>query len=162
VVGMLTVVSESGIYPPDRAYLDQLLASLESERDIAYAMVLDARGGVLAARADGGPAPPPAAEARGPAPAGQTLGAEKGQRGRRFFDFIAPIESHGPQAATGLTGERRPVIGYVRLGWNAERQAAQLQTNLIAALLIVAALVVVAIVLTLVLTRRLVAPMRSL
>src|SRR5215475_9333595 len=32
VVGMLTVVSESGIYPPDRAYLGQLLANLESER----------------------------------------------------------------------------------------------------------------------------------
>jgi len=167
VVGMLTVVSESGIYPPDRAYLDQLLASLESERDIAYAMVLDATGGVLAARAYGDSALPPATGARVLPPAGKTLVTEGSQSGRRSLDFIAPIESHdatmtSPPTTPSGAAEPRPVIGYVRLGWNAEEQAAQLRRNLIAALTVVAALVVVAIVLTLVFTRRLVAPIRSL
>src|SRR5262249_10839204 len=160
VVGMLTVVSGSGIYPPDRAYLDQLLASLESERDIAYAMVLDPAGGVLAARAYGDSALPSPADARALPRAGQTLVTEGAQGERRFLDFVAPIESHASPASASagvpaVAGEARPVLGYVRLGWNAERQAVQLQRNLIAALSIVAGLVVVAIVLTLVLTRRL-------
>jgi len=163
MVSMLTVVSESGIYPPDHAYLGQLLASLESERDIAYALVLDATGGVLASRSYGDSALRPANGERVLPPAGKTLVTETTQGDRRYLDFIAPIESHAPLPATsGAAGNARPVIGYVRLGWNTERQAAQLRGNLIAALSIVVALVAIAIVLTLVLTRRLVAPMRSL
>jgi diguanylate cyclase (GGDEF)-like protein len=163
MVGMLTVVSESGIYPPDRAYLGQLLTSLESERDIAYALVLDASGGILASRSYGDSALPPARGARVLPPAGKTLVTEDTQSGRRYLDLIAPIESHAPQPTTtaGQDGAR-PVIGYVRMGWNTEHQVVQLRGNLIAALSIVAALVAIAIVLTLVLTRRLVAPIHLL
>jgi diguanylate cyclase (GGDEF)-like protein len=163
MVGMLTVVSESGIYPPDRAYLGQLLASLESERDIAYALILDASGGVLASRSYGDSALPPASGARALPSAGKTLVTESAQGDRRYLDFVAPIESHAPSPAPAVAArDARPVIGYVRLGWNTEHQAVQLRGNLIAALSIVAGLVAVAIVLTLVLTRRLVAPMRLL
>jgi diguanylate cyclase (GGDEF)-like protein len=163
VVDMLTVVSESGISPPDRAYLGQLLANLESERDLAYALLLDAAGNELASRSYGDSVLPSALGARVLPPTGKTVITEATQSGRRYLDFIAPIESHAAAAsAAAPASPARPVIGYVRLGWNTDRQAEQLRGSLIAALAIVVALIAVAIVLTLVLTRRLVAPMRAL
>jgi diguanylate cyclase (GGDEF)-like protein len=163
VVSMLTAASASAIYPPDRAYLGQLLENLDSESDIAYALILDASGGVLASRPYGNSVLPGAIGARVLPPSGKTIITEATQSGRRYLDFIAPIESHVPaSSASGAASDARPVIGYVRLGWNTDRQAAQLRGNLIAALAIVVGLVAVAIVLTLVLTRKLVAPMRAL
>ena len=67
----------------------------------------------------------------------------------------------GASAAVTAAGDKR-AIGFVRLGMSYDRSREQLRANLLGVLSVVGALVAVAIVLTLLLTRRLVAPMRLL
>ena len=55
-----------------------------------------------------------------------------------------------------------PPLGYVRIGMSADRQQRSLRNNLLGALTVVGLLVVIAVIATLLLTRRLVAPMRRL
>src|SRR5206468_10676421 len=77
---------------------------------------------------------------------------EHGIGGLRIVELMAPVVA----SAGG------PPIGYVRLGMSADRQRENLRNHLLGALTVVGLLVVVAVIATLLLTRRLVAPMRRL
>ena len=74
-----------------------------------------------------------------------------------------PASGAAPAATAAVTAANdKRAIGFVRLGMSFDRSRSQLRDNLIGVLSVVGALVAVAILLTLLLTRRLVAPMRLL
>src|SRR6202035_1377395 len=60
VVAMLADLSEYAVYTEDVGALERLLQSLETDRDVAYAAVLDDQGRLIASRGYGDSAMPPA------------------------------------------------------------------------------------------------------
>ena len=162
VVSMLAELSEYAVYTADRGALERLLQSLDGDRDIAYAGVLDEQRNLLAERGfHGATLPPtPAAEMKGDA----IESSVRTVKGRRFLELVAPIGAakDGPAAGDQAATSADAPIGYVRLGLNFDRSRAQLEDNLLGALSVVAALMAIAIVVTLLFTRRLVAPIREL
>src|SRR5207248_1304381 len=135
VAAMLAEVADEAIVSKDMTNVAPVLDGLASDRDIGYAAIVDRGQHTLLSR--------------GYAPAG------------RYVDVVVPV--YPPPRIGGRQGtESREVIGYVRLGMSFDRAWARLRLNLIGALSVVAMLVIVAIVVTLLLTRRLVAPIRQL
>jgi diguanylate cyclase (GGDEF)-like protein len=156
---MLAEVADEAIGAADMSNVAPVLDGLASDRDIAYAAVLDRQQHAFIARryADATlPITPIALPA-----AGKVTIVEQKIGDGRYLDLTVPVYT-APRlgAHTGTTD--RPVIGYVRLGMSFDRGLARLRANLIGALSVVALIVVIAIVVTLLLTRRLVAPIRQL
>ena len=166
VASMLAELAEYSVYTSDTASLEQMLDSHAEDRDIAYVDVLDATRHVLASR-DFATAAPPAASGASTRPDGAAGDSSVVNiDGHRYLQLIEPILS--AKTALGPVG-REPganaadgPIGYVRLGMSFDGSQAQLRGNLLGALSVVAALVIIAIVLTLLLTRRLVAPIHQM
>jgi diguanylate cyclase (GGDEF)-like protein len=174
VLGIMTELAEYGIYTSDRAYLSQILDSLGADPDVAYVAVLDTNQQVLVERrfAPGlaKSALPPLPVARLSFQSGRITEQEIVIDGQRYIELIAPIA--GP-LATDLTlagdppiandGKKvsRP-IGLIRLGMSFDVQRKQFREQMVGAIGVVGLLVVFAILATLLLTRRLVAPMRRL
>ena len=154
---MLAELVQNGVQQKDRANVDAVLARLATEADVAYVAVVDAQGETLAEQRFARPlaklALPPFVATAASIAVGvvsQTIG------GQRYIELTAPIV-----AAASDTASKEP-IGVVRLGMTRERQRQQFRMHLVGALTVVSLLVVVAIGGTLLLTRRLVAPMRRL
>ena len=151
---MLAELVERGVQQRDRADLDTVLGRLASEADVAYATVVDTNGETLAerhfARTLGKITLPPVATPTKPGvnATNQNIG------GARFLELTAPVVA----ARAGT----RETIGAVRLGMTSDRQREQFRMHLVGALTVVGLVVVLAIGGTLLLTRRLVAPMRRL
>jgi diguanylate cyclase (GGDEF)-like protein len=177
---MLAEAVEHGITTNDRGYLTGILDSLAVDGSLAYVRLEDAqrraiveRTFVESLRNTAIPDLPRAA-----APSGGTAidAAETTIGGRRYIEMLMPIRAKaGPVAPTAAAPEGseppaplppRPAagttVGYLRTGLTFERQNAEFRRTLIGALSVVALVVVLAIVATLLLTRRLVAPMRRL
>ncbi len=178
VLEMLTELSEYGLYTNDRAYLESVLNSVNAEGDIAYVLVEDAQHRTIVERRiaeslqDVALPELPAAQ---PASAGAIRADDRTILGRRYIELLAAVGSgtsarsasladgtaeHPPAAARSAAGTAP--IGFIRVGMTFERQQAQLRTMLIGFASVIGLLVVLAIGATLVLTRRLVAPMRRL
>jgi diguanylate cyclase (GGDEF)-like protein len=169
IASMLSKLAEYSVYTADTASLTQMLHGLTTDLDIAYVAVLDASRHALASRdfRDGGVAPPPTAIATPRARAGD--GAVVSIDGHRYLELVEPIVSaKAPLAGIAREPSAKAVnaveapLGYIRLGMSFDRSQAQLRGNLLGALSVVAALVIIAIVLTLLLTRRLVAPIHQM
>jgi diguanylate cyclase (GGDEF)-like protein len=179
-VSMLTELSEYGLYTNDLPYMAAVLDSLAAEGDIAYVAILDAKREPVAERrfADtlaGVALPPLPADAALPRIGGSEA-RDVTLRGRRYIELIAPVGggrgivgralAEGVDEGRGATAPRERAaaapIGYVRLGMTFERLQAEFRRHLYGALTVVGLLVVLAIGATLLLTRRLVAPMRRL
>ena len=178
LVAILAEASEHGLSTNDRSYLDGILDSLAVESDIAYVRVLDAQRRTFAERtfADSlqqAVVPDPARGTPVPA-AGKIEIAQPTIGGRRYIELLTPVRtapagvSTAPAPDAGGNGAPAPpraaarTIGYVQLGMTFERQNADFRRTIIGALAVVGLLVVLAIGATLLLTRRLVAPMRRL
>jgi diguanylate cyclase (GGDEF)-like protein len=164
IVSMLTELTEPAVTTADKRALRQILDSLDADPDIAYVVVLDAQRKLLASRVFGNrvPTPIPLSNPRET----KIDTAVHTVDGRRYLDLVAPIVATKPGTQSSL---RNPLaataeapIGYLQLGMGFERSQNELRSNLIGALSVVAALVLVAIVITLLLTRRLIAPIRQL
>jgi len=163
IVNMLADLSEYAVYTADLSALERLLQSLEGDRDIAYAAVLDDQGHLIASRGYGDAAMPPAPTAE--LHPGAVESSVRQVRGRRYLELVAPISETANERAPATAGApvaADPPIGYVRLGLNYERNEALLQSNVLGALSVVAALTVIAILATLLLTRHLLSPIREL
>jgi diguanylate cyclase (GGDEF)-like protein len=163
VAAMLAEAAERGVATGDRANLGAILDSLAVERDVAYARVLDANRQTVVGRTFGDPPGDTAApELPRTVPAttgnGTTI-SEAWIGGHRYLEFTSPVRAR-TTADTPATASSP--IGYLQLGMTTERQTAEFRRTIMGALSIVALLVVVAIGATLLLTRRLVAPMRRL
>jgi diguanylate cyclase (GGDEF)-like protein len=176
-LAMLAELAEYGLYTNNRAHVDAILDSLSANSDIAYAVVIDAKGETIASRriADSlGTAEPPAlpADARLPAP-GAIVTTDVAIRGQRYIELIAPVGGTETALAMGLgqgspdnaaigAGAATAPIGYARLGVTFDRQQQQFRKHLVGALSVIAMLIVIAIGATFMLTRGLVAPMHRL
>jgi diguanylate cyclase (GGDEF)-like protein len=185
-LAMLSELSEFGLYTNNRAYLEEVLASLATEGDIAYAAIVDRKGEAVAVRrvTDAlGPSAPPPLPAGVPLPvAGSSSAADVTIRGRRYVELIAPVSGTKLISSMGLDqGPPSPVaaaagsgagsaapqtpgenMGYVRLGMSFDRLQQQFRKHLIGAFSVIALLIGLTIAATFLLTRGLVAPMHRL
>jgi uncharacterized signal transduction histidine kinase-like protein DUF2222 len=182
VIQMLVELSEYGLYTNDRAQMDAVLDTLNTATDIAYVSAVDARRKPIAERLFARSlrnAELPALDNDTALPAlGTSLSVDRMIRGRRYIELIAPVGNTKSRSATGSSEPSRAVsatasadasppvvtapLGYLRLGMTFETMEGQFRKTLISALTVVGLLVMLAIGATLLLTRRLVAPMRRL
>src|SRR5437763_1920939 len=154
VLAMLAELSAPALAAQNKTSIDQILAGIASDTDIAYVAAHDQKGAVVAERRIAtalGAEPLPvlqveASPARTEAPVERMIG------GLRFVELATPVAASGGG----------PLIGYMRLGLSSDRQQQSLRNHLLGALTVVGLLVVIAVITTLLLTRRLVAPMRRL
>ncbi len=180
VLQMLAELSEYGLYTNDQQYMATILDSLAAEGDIAYVTVLDANRRPVAERRfaetlAGAPLPPLPAEKGLPA-LGAMTATDRAIQGRRYIELLASVGGNrttpdrglivggdAPAGSAPAARERSTVpIGYVRLGMTFERLQGDFRRQLYGAITVVGLLVILAIGATLLLTRRLVAPMRRL
>jgi len=174
IAAMLVAVSEYGLYPANRAQMDRLLDGLAGAGDVAYVTLLDsARTVLLERRFSGaleGTALPPIPD-RPPLPAsGRTLATDLTIDAQRYVELIAPVFGAAPPAVdrparTGAKASPTPPrapIGYVRVGMRAGAPVANLREQILGALSAVGLVLIAAVLGTLVLQRRLVAPIRQL
>jgi len=179
VATMLAELSERGLQADDRAAINAVLDSLPPEGDIAYVAVLDAKRNQIAERRFGdalsAASLPPARLPQGAAaPAIAT--ADVRVEGQRFIDFVAPVRGAptrvaalepgaGVDAAARLADAGLPAagpLGYIRVGMTFERQQAQFRKLLAGGSTLAALLVLLAVASAILLTKRLVSPMRRL
>jgi len=164
IVSMLAERSATAAASGTDASLAQMSQSLEGDRDVAYVTVLDrAQKTLWSKNLSDVPIPPALLAALRP---DKITSATQEFEGQRYLELIAPIlpgKKPGAAAADATTAaDGKRAIGFVRLGMSFDRSRSQLRDSLIGALSVVGALVGIAIMLTLLLTRRLVAPMRML
>jgi diguanylate cyclase (GGDEF)-like protein len=159
VAAMLAEVADEAISSADMSNVTSVLDGLASDRDVAYVSILDANRRPLLSRsyADAGLPAAPLVAPR----VGEVTAIEQMISDRRYLELATAV--HTPPRLAGTTPAlARPVIGYIRLGMSFDRTWTQVRANLIGALTLVAGLVIVAVIVTLMLTRRLVAPIQQL
>jgi diguanylate cyclase (GGDEF)-like protein len=181
VATMLAELSERGLQADDRASINAVLDSLPAEGDIAYVAVLNADRTQIAERRFGdslnaSALPPPHVPAGGTSTSA-VAATEIKLQGQRFIELIAPVRGAQTTVAinnasdlTGVVPGRfaalgaAPVgpVGYIRVGMTFERQQAQFRKLLVGGATLAALVVVLGIGSTMLLTRRLVSPMRRL
>ena len=159
VAAMLAGVADEAIASKDMTSVVPVLDGLGSDRDIAYAAIVDQAQHPLLSRGYAG-ASVPTTPMELPT-AGKVSAVQSDTLAGRYVDVVVPVYTPS-HIARGLSDESRPIAGYVRLGMSFDRAWARLRLNLIGALSVVAMVVIMAIVVTLLLTRRIVAPIRQL
>ncbi|HUH95698.1 MAG TPA: EAL domain-containing protein [Casimicrobiaceae bacterium] len=159
VAAMLAEVADEAITTKDMTSVAPVLDGLASDRDITYAAIFDADGNALITRGYAGASMPAGAMIH-PAP-GQVSAVQSDTVEGRYLDVVVPVYTP-PRIVGRQSNEARPIVGYARLGMSFDRAWARLRLNLIGAFSVVAVVVILAIVITLLLTRRLVAPIRQL
>ena len=174
LVRVLAELADYGLQTSDRSYLAQILDGLGGDPRVAYIAVLDMKREVLAERRFA----PGLAKAALPAldvgrfqpTPGPAVSSDITIDGQRYIELAGPVVASKPPApessdadpaARPNDGAVRP-LGLIRLGMSLETQRRQFREQVLGAIGVVGLLVVVAIVATLLLTRRLVAPMRRL
>ena len=174
MLGVMAQLAEYGLATDDNAYLEQMLESVGSDPDVAYAAVHDRTGKVLAERRFGtGLAKEqlPPLDVPGTLMAtGQAADHQVTIGGKKYVELVA-LEVKPRTAAPDGTGRPPPrmgapaandVTGYLRLGLSQDVQRRLFREQMVGAIGVVLALLVFAIIATLLLTRRLVAPMHRL
>jgi len=165
LVAMLSELAEVPVQTGNRLGVDHVLDSLASSPDVGYAQVTDARGATLGERAStaalGRQALPPLPTGLALPQPGALLQHVVTIGGRRYLEFVAAI-STPPVAGAPRVASRGPAIGYLRLGMSYDRQRETLKAHAVSTLTVILILTIVAVLASLLLTRRLVAPMRRL
>ena len=172
LAGVMTELAEYALYTSDRDSLEQLLDSIGTDPSVAFVAVLDRRLQPLVVRQYG---PGLADTSLPPLPSDLALPArgdlvllDHAMPTGKLVEVLAPVASPTATrtAPNGLdpASTRAPpaVIGYIRLGLSLDAQRKQFREQMVGAVAVVGLLVVFAVIATLLLTRRLVAPMRRL
>jgi diguanylate cyclase (GGDEF)-like protein len=159
LAAMVAEVADEAINSGDMTNVASVLDGLASDRDIVYVAVLDAKQQRLLSRAYAGGAVP-MTPITFPTGANTTI-AERDSAGGKHLEVAVPVRIP-PRFGAGAAVDARPIIGYVRLGMSFDPGLTRLRSNLVGALSVVALVVVIGILVTLLLTRRLVAPIRQL
>ncbi len=169
--------TEFGVYTSDRASLASMLESLAHDRDVAYVIVLDRKLSPIVERRflrslPGDPIPALPAGFLMPKP-GQMIELEPTIGRTRYLEVVAPIgqpesapsrliaDAAAETPARAVIDDGSP-IGYLRLGVSFARQREEMAAQALGTLTVVLLLTVVAVIASLLVTRRLVAPMRRL
>jgi diguanylate cyclase (GGDEF)-like protein len=171
LAAVMTELAEFALVNSDKAALDRLLDGMGADPDVAFIAVLDRERKPLVMRRF------TPVLARTPLP-DLTANVALPQRGelrtlsteideRRYLEIVAPVYPMGRAALPATAESAAPVpmvtaLGYVRLGLSYETARRQFREQMVGAIGVVSLLVVIAVVATLILTRRLVAPMRRL
>ncbi len=171
LVGVMTELAEYALYTSDRASLEQLLDGIGSDPAVAFVTVLDRSMKPLVLRRYA----PALAETGLPSLPPDLVLPERGEiislghamPNGKLLEILAPVSSPGGtrRIPEGLAPAARPaanVVGYIRLGLSLEQQRKQFREQMLGAIGVVGLLVVLAVIATLLITRRLVAPMRRL
>jgi diguanylate cyclase (GGDEF)-like protein len=177
MLAIMAELAEYGLYTSDKAYLEQMLESMTGDANIAYAGVYDERFGTLVERRFStalatAALPPLAASGIPPAKPGSSDG-EIVLDGRRYIQLVSPIDRPRGDVVDALSGSaaklpsgrpeaNRAPVGYLRLVMTLELQRRLFREQMAGAIGVVLLLVVFAVIATLMLTRRLVAPMQRL
>lgn len=160
-VAILSLLSEAGelpMYTKNRSQLTQILDSLSLNQDIAYAVAVDAERTELVRRLftvnelPGFPNYPVETQI------GRIQSTYVTADGKRILELFAPIL--GNRGGSGET--RSETIGFVRLGLSPEQLDARANAYLTGALMVTVFVVLIGVALTLLLTRRILAPVRNL
>jgi diguanylate cyclase (GGDEF)-like protein len=174
MLGVIAQLAEHGVSTSDRDYLEQMLDSVSNNPDVAYAGVLDANRDVLVERRFGNGLVkeklPPLNFPQTPPTPGHYAEQDVTIGGKHYIELIAPVAK--PRIAADAQGSNvsapadaatlEPPTGYLRLGMTQEVQRRLFREQMVGAIAVVLALLVIAILATLMLTRRLVAPMHRL
>jgi diguanylate cyclase (GGDEF)-like protein len=172
IVSVLMDVIEFPVYTADRRAIESMLEALSHDRDVAYVVVTDARLAAIVerrfAKRLASETIPGVARERELPRAGQMLELEPVIGGRRYLEMLVPI-GQSPTAPMrsladpGIDAKSSGApIGYLRLGISFERQRDTMTAQALGTLTVVLLLTVVAVIASLLITRRLVAPMRRL
>ncbi|MCC7325639.1 MAG: EAL domain-containing protein [Burkholderiales bacterium] len=176
LVTVMTELAEYSLYTSDKESLEHLLQSIGTDPEVAYVVVLDRQRVVLVERSflpafEQLPIPQLTAEDTLPQ-RGELRSLEHQLDGHKYIELVAPVVSSGAEpSALSMDDARATIpppltagrpIGYIRLGMTLDVQRKQFRDQLAGAIGVVGLLVVIAIVASLLLTRRLVAPMRRL
>jgi diguanylate cyclase (GGDEF)-like protein len=157
LAAVMTELTEYALVSSDKAALERLLDGIGADPDVAYMEVLDGEHRSLVVRrftpSIAKSALPELAKRATPTKRGDVRTTDTDIDGRRYVDFIAPVWPAAAEAAP---------VGYVRLGLSYETQRRQFREQMLGAIGVVSLLVVIAVGATLILTRKLVAPMRRL
>ncbi|MFO1311661.1 MAG: diguanylate cyclase, partial [Burkholderiales bacterium] len=157
LAGVMTELTEYGLVSRDKAALDRLLDGIGADPDVAFMSILDGDQRPLVTRrftpTMARTALPDLPKVPPPRKRGEVRTLDSDIDDRRYLEFVAPVWPAAEDAAP---------IGYVRLGLTYETQRRQFREQMLGAIGVVSMLVVIAVVATLMLTRRLVAPMRRL
>ncbi|MEW6490498.1 MAG: response regulator [Thermodesulfobacteriota bacterium] len=169
LAALIAQSSEFGVFAEDREALGRTLAALASDPDVAYGVIADRSGRVLACA---GAAPRPLPAWPFPDSPEQPRPAEllHGHGATGDLDIVAPVVGGGhgqlfggdPLAGAPLAALRPEVIGYVRLGLSRARAEAQTQAFLAAVGGVTLLIVLGGIVVTFAVTRRIVSPVQAL
>jgi diguanylate cyclase (GGDEF)-like protein len=176
LVFVLTELAEYGLYTSDKAALGQILDSVGADPGVAFILVLDHKRQVLVERyfapALANIRPPDLAPGLALPTRGKLLTMDHQLAGEKYLELIAPVTIPGElqverldlasNAAIKAAAAAKSPIGYIRLGMTLDATRKQFREQMVGAIGVVAALVVLAILASLLLTRRLVAPMRRL
>ena len=176
ILGVMAELAEYGLYTSDRAYLEQILDSVSADPEVAYASAFDSKRDVLVERRFGpGLAKeqlPPLELLQSPPTSTRVSVHDVTIGGKRYIELVAlvakPRVTAGVSAneisrAVGPKGQvEDPPTGYLRLGMTQDVQRRLFREQMVGAIAVVLGLLVVAILATLLLTRRLVAPMHRL
>ena len=176
LLGVMSELAEYALYTADKDSLEQLLDSLFSDPDVAYVGIMDNRGKTLVERRFASlpsqdPLPEFTAPTNGATP-DRVISRTLVLGGNRYVDLTAPVANPRASARplvgdTSVANDKKvPAagvpIGTIRLGMTLENQRKQFREQVVGAIGVVALLMVLAIVASLLLTRRIVAPMRRL
>jgi diguanylate cyclase (GGDEF)-like protein len=171
MLGVIAQIAEHGIDTSDKPFLEKMLDSVGNNPDVAYASVFDRTRQAVAERrfspALANEKLPPLDPLPAPSAKGQAVGRDVMIGTRRYIEFTVPVARPRPAvpppadvAPSG--GPGAGPIGYMRLGMTQEVQRRVFREQMVGAIAVVLALLVFAILATLLLTRRLVAPMHRL
>ena len=157
LAAVATELAEYALVRQDKAALERLLDGMGANPDVAYMAVFDGDQRPLVERRFTPTlvraALPDFANDAAPPARGQVGTFDRDIDDRRYLEFVAPVWPSAPEASP---------VGYVRLGLTYEAQRRQFREQMLGAIGVVSMLVVIAVVATLILTRKLVAPMRRL
>lgn len=160
---------EFGVYTEDRKSLLLVVDSLAGDADIAYVAALNPEQREIMSQVFGKPAPIPAIPFERIGRDGPILHADfvDARDGRRYLEVLAPVVSSSTGPADDLLQQRaappdQKIIGYLRLGMSQEGLRKRTRHLLLSALFITSLLVLAASGLTLLLTKRITAPLKKL
>ena len=159
-VAVLSLLSEAGevpIFTGNREQLLKVLETLSLHRDIAYAVAFDRGRNELARRLFSVNEIPPMPNYPADAQSSRIQSTYVATQGKRILELFTPVFGN----RTGVDSKIEPV-GYLRLGLSPEQIDARTGAYLTGAMLVSFFVVLIGVALTLLVTRRILAPVRNL